>query len=363
MGSLLFQKLAPTLMNGAKYDQDEYVGALQKLLVAISFLEKHRSYEGSGKALEQARELLSQARRKCKADFLSAVAVLSRGSRREETNKLAWGKPNKEDVAKAAQLLACLLSSHVDLAELMGDYGKQRFQVVKMFLSDDGSSSSSGVQFSVAEPLGVLAQRLSDIETTLEAEKTLAEAVFSSEELCHAAFRHAAHPMLESWKTDLDASLQSITSINKQQQLQTSSAIADPFKLLLLHELLSARLKGMDSLVQPPLLLRDRKGKTPLDDPWVLTKLLGAILADVALGTKQRLFGFQVELTEQIGVGDRSLTKDGNVHPVSSHVRSLSIGFILGRSGLTVCILSSVDAQLCAARVRPHQAAAGAAHS
>ncbi|KAJ0409536.1 hypothetical protein ATCC90586_009076 [Pythium insidiosum] len=192
------QQLSPTLMNGAKFHQEEYVEALEKLLVAIAFLESHRSYDGSAKALEQAKELLTQARKKCKADFLSAVVVLSRGSRDDEA-RLTWSKPSAQAVERVQQLLHCLISSNID-------------------------------------------------------------------------------------------------------------------QLDLLHEI-----KDLEALMQPPLLLRDRKGKD-LEDPWVLPKTLKLIVSEMATAAKQKLFGFQFELTEQIGAGDRSISKDGNVHPVSSHM-------------------------------------------
>ncbi|TMW59496.1 hypothetical protein Poli38472_004565 [Pythium oligandrum] len=303
------QTLAPTLLNGSKFDQEEYVRALQKLLVAIGFLESHRAYEGSGKALDQAKDLLSQARKKFKADFLSAISILSRGSR-DEDGRVVWSKPSKQELAKVTQLLRCLLSSNIDQNELLGDYGKQRFQVIKMLLCDDAATNS--MQFFVKQPVSDLSQRLGDIEATIQAEKTLAEAIFSTEELYHAAFRCAAHPILESIKRDLETSIQSQSTTKSQQP-------EPPFNLLLIHELLSSRVKEVEAMTQPPLLLRDRKGKG-LEDPWVLSKSFANIVANVALATKERLFAFQVELTESIGVGDRSLSKDANVHPVSSHM-------------------------------------------
>ncbi|KAJ0405793.1 hypothetical protein P43SY_003643 [Pythium insidiosum] len=192
------QQLSPTLMNGAKFHQEEYVEALEKLLVAIAFLESHRSYDGSAKALEQAKELLAQARKKCKADFLSSVVVLSRGSRDDEA-RLTWSKPSAQAVERVQQLLHCLISSNIDQLDLLDE------------------------------------------------------------------------------------------------------------------------IKDLEALMQPPLLLRDRKGKD-LEDPWVLPKTLTLIVSEMATAAKQKLFGFQFELTEQIGAGDRSISKDGNVHPVSSHM-------------------------------------------
>lgn len=298
-------------MNGAKFDQDEYIAALQKLLVAIAFLEKHRFYEGSGKALEQAKDLLIQARRKCQADFMNAVSTLSRGRRDESTRVIAWSTPNKQDAAKVAQLLNCLISAKLDQGELLQEYGRQRFQVMKMFLCDDPTSNSLGINTS--QPIPELGLRLQNVQVSIKAEKMLAESIFPTEELSHAAFRHAAHQVLEAMKADLDNSLHNSYTQGSSVKQQ------DLVKLLLLHELLISRMGEYEALVTPLLLLRDQRGKG-IDDPWAISKLLNSIVSDVAGVTKQRLFGLQFELTEQISVASRSLSKDGNVHPVSSHV-------------------------------------------
>ncbi|GLE06153.1 hypothetical protein PINS_up015364 [Pythium insidiosum] len=291
------QQLSPTLMNGAKFDQEEYVEALEKLLVAISFLESHRSYEGSAKALDQAKELLAQARKKCKADFLSAVNVLCRGSRDDE-GRLAWSKPSTQAVEKVKQLLKCLISSNIDQVDLLSEYGKQRFQALMTALHDDGNHTSR----------------------RSERSSGWRKWYFASEELSHAAFRHAVYPILDSVRRDLTSSLQVGSATSKT--VATTAALTqqlEPFNLMLLHEMLTGRVKDLEALMQPPLLLRDRKGKG-LEDPWVLPKTLNQIVSETATAAKQKLFGFQFELTEHIGAGDRSISKDGNVHPVSSHM-------------------------------------------
>ncbi|RLN98422.1 hypothetical protein BBJ28_00013767 [Nothophytophthora sp. Chile5] len=295
--------LAPVLLNGSKFDQEQYVGALQKLLVAIAFLESHRSYEGSVKALEQARELLVQVRRKCMADFVSVVSVLSRGERGAD-HALVWVEPSKHDVSRASQLLDCLLISGIDQTELQGEYGRQRFDVVKMFLGEDPLASSLG--FNLSSPMEELAKCLKDIEVTIEAEKSLAVLIFPSEELANTAFCCASHPVLEAWKRDIDLSLRG----------QSSPKQLDAVKLLLVHELLLTRAGPLEATVLPPLLLRDREGKG-LEDPWVLSKAVVGIVNDIAEITKRKLFAFHPDLME--GFGDRSITKDGNVHPASSH--------------------------------------------
>ncbi|TYZ59999.1 hypothetical protein PybrP1_002190 [[Pythium] brassicae (nom. inval.)] len=357
------QELSGTLMNGSKFGQDEYVRALQKLLDAIAFLESHRSYEGSSKALEQAKELLAQARRRCMADFVSAVGVLSRASRDASGDAsdaavaarskrtaesatggvLTWSSPSKKETNKVSQLLHCLLSSDIDQTELFTEYGKQRFQVVLMAMSDDDASVDamlpSSVGFHVAaNSVAELADTLHDIESSIGAEKRLAQAIFPTEELAHAAFRYAAHPVLDALRGDLETGLQlalasaSSASVSLLSPLSpgamagggkqpTAAQALDPFKLLALHELVVARAGDLEALVAPPLLLRDRKG-VGRDDPWVLSHLLAATVAQLASATKQKLFGFQFELTDRIGVGDRSLSKDGNVHPVSSYMLS-----------------------------------------
>ncbi|KAF4324873.1 hypothetical protein BBO99_00005015 [Phytophthora kernoviae] len=294
-------ELAPVLLNGAKFDQDEYVKALQKLLIAITFLEGHRSYEGSVKALDQAKELLVQVRRKCMADFASVVSVLSQG---EQSNHgaLVWAEPSKHDVSRAAQLLDCLLISSANQTELLREYSKQRFDVIKMFIGDDPSSSSLG--FDLNNPVTALAKCLQDIDATIEAEKTLAGLIFPNEELANTAFRYSAYCVLDSWKKDIDVSLRSPNQI-------------DAIKLLLVHDLLLARVEVLETAVLPPLLLRDREGKG-LEDPWVLLKVVKSVVGDLAATAKHKLFGFQSGLVE--GSGDRSITRDGNVHPISSHV-------------------------------------------
>lgn len=337
----LLLQLAPTLVNGSKFDQEEYVKALEKLLVAITFLENHRSYEGSAKALEQAKELLTQAKKKCKADFVSAVGVLSRGSRSDDSDggALVWTTPNKKESAKVAQLLHCLLSSNIDQTELLTEYGKQRFQVVKMAMCEEETTLNSIGFRPAADTVSALATRLKDVEVSIEAEKNLTAAIFPTEELSHAAFRYAAYPILNALRADLDAALQQTVQASSTSSFPsmssslsppgTAAAAAtvaggkqqlDPFKLLLLHELFVGRGSDFEALISPPLLLRDRKG-IGRDDPWVLSKSLTATVSSLATVTKQKLFGFQFELTDHISAGgDRSFTKDGNVHPVSSYV-------------------------------------------
>lgn len=316
MGDILMlwvrSQLAPVLAGaGAKFDLSEYIKALQRLLVAIAFLESHKFYEGSAKALDQSRDLLSQARKKLRAEFVSAVGVLSRGSRDAQAN-VVWSKPSSQDMDRVKLLLRCLLDAAVDQTELLTEYGKQRFQVVKMFLSDDSQPNSLGFDYN--EPIDQLATRLQDIEASIMAEKDLATSIFSSEELVNAAFRYASHPILQALKSDLSAPIK-VQVASKQQTL---------LKMLFLHEILVERMSDYETLLVPPLLLRDRKGKG-IDDPWVLSKLLTGIVSDVAQVTKQRLFGFQLELTEHLTIGDRALTKDGNVHAVSSHVSAAAL--------------------------------------
>ncbi|KAI9991307.1 hypothetical protein PInf_018988 [Phytophthora infestans] len=250
-------QLAPVLLSGSKFEQDEYIKALNKLLVAIKFLEGHRSFEGSGKAQDQTRELLTQVRRKCLADFVSVVSVLSRGERNDDGG-LKWVEPSKHDVSRAAQLLDCLLISGVDPKELLREYGKQRFDVIRMFIGEDPSGGSMG--FDLNTPATALAKRLNDIEVTIEAERILAILIYSNEELANAAFRHSAHQVLESWKKEIDVSLR------PPKQL-------DAVKLLLAHDLLHSRLEALESAVLPPLLLRDREEKE-LEDPWLLLNFL-----------------------------------------------------------------------------------------
>ncbi|KAL3665037.1 hypothetical protein V7S43_009674 [Phytophthora oleae] len=293
-------ELAPVLLNGSKFDQDEYLKALKKLLVAVTFLEGHRSYEGSVKAMEQTKELLVQVRRKCMADFVSVVSVLSRGER-DNDGHLTWVEPSKHDVARAAQLLDCLVISGVNQTELLREYGNQRFDVTRMFLNENPSGSSMG--FDLSNPVTALAKCLTDIEVTIEAEKVLAGLIYSNEDLANRAFRYSVSQILEAWKKDIDGSLRS------PKQL-------DAVKLLLVHDLVLARVETLEAAVLPPLLLRNREGKG-LNDPWMLSKDINTIMTDLATSAKQKLFTFQPGLVE--ASGDRTVTRDGNVHPISSH--------------------------------------------
>lgn len=245
---------------------------------------------------------------------MGAVGVLSRGSR-DDDGCVVWSKPTPKDLARVTQLLRCLLSANTDQTELMTEYSKQRFQVVKMFLSDDSQPSSLGFDYS--ESIPQLAKRLKDIETTVRAEKLLSVSLFSAEELASAAFRHASYPILLALKTDLGASAKP----------QGNSGPQALFKMLLLHEILVERMNDFEALLLPPLLLRDRKG-VALDDPWVLSKLLSSTVADFAQATKQKLFSYQLDMTSQLISNDRTLTKDGNVHAVSSHVRKALVEYV-----------------------------------
>ncbi|CEG40833.1 hypothetical protein PPTG_09959 [Plasmopara halstedii] len=293
-------ELAPVLLNGSRFDQNEFVRALQKLLIAITFLDSHRSYEGSVKALGQAKELLVEVQNKCLTDFISVVSVLSR-SERDSGNVLIWIKPSEHDVLRGSQLLECLLISGIDQKELLEEYGKQRFSVIKMVLTDDSCGTSIG--FDLSTSISALSKYLLDIEVTIKAEKVLAGLIFSDENLANEAFRFSVHHVLESWKKDIDKAL----CLPRQ---------LDATKLLLAHDLVLSRLDAFESAVCPPILLRSRDGRG-LDDPWILSKAVKTIVTDLSTIAKQKLFNFQASLVE--ASEDQIATRDGNVHPISSH--------------------------------------------
>jgi exocyst complex protein 7 len=317
------QELSPILMSGSKFDQDAYIKALLKILACISFLETHRSYEGSSKALEQAKELLIQAQKKCKNDFLSAIGVILRGSRHEENGSLIWHKPNQESIQKVIQLLECLLDSHMDPMELVQEYAVQRLQAIKLFVSPEEQSFPFPIQ---KETIDSLQKRLNEIEVTLEAEKELSSMIFmkQNEELRHTAFCRTILPIFESLRQEIESSLKAL----KQQ---------DVFQLLKVYALLEQRrLNKIEPLIQPPLLLQnpstpctDHTSSTtkPLD-PWILVQIWSKTQEQLNQMTKYKLTNFLSEiiadhpgsLSMNSSTNGGGIFKDANVHPHTSHV-------------------------------------------
>jgi hypothetical protein len=153
---------------------------MQKLLKAISFLELHRGYEGSSKALEQARQVLTQAHTKCKSEFVHDVALLSRYDNESSPSFVATSftddlsssssaaaaaaeaplqptsrlkaerdvfdtaqsmaphpittKESNHDMKKASDLLKCILSTNLPPTQLLQEYGEKRWKLAKEYL-------------------------------------------------------------------------------------------------------------------------------------------------------------------------------------------------------------------------------------
>jgi len=118
---------------------------MQKLLQALHFLELHRGYEGSGKALEQAKTVLGQAQMKAKTDFLGDVLLFSRYSRNKKSGAPASNenallqatRPSDQEVQKASQLLKCILGSNFTPTQLLVEYGEKRYKLIQDFLKDN----------------------------------------------------------------------------------------------------------------------------------------------------------------------------------------------------------------------------------
>ncbi|KAF0720615.1 Aste57867_172 [Aphanomyces stellatus] len=310
-------EVATTLLQGAKYDQVEYIQSMQKLLKSISFLEAHRGYEGSGKALEQARQLLVQAQVKCKSDIVNDVGFFARyshGNNSSENSKIAHVvvlQPSDSDLSKVAELVQCLLGTGFPPRQLLIEYGEKRLKIIKDYFRDSKLSSEYA---SNKSPLLIerrdandskerISQHLDDIVDVIRAEKNLSSRIFPNEDLNHAALSYTIAPLLESLTNDVN---------------DESHPKDDVFHPLDLHYLFKDKSAAFKDALQPPLRLREHPG-VETTEPWKLANIIGKIEEGLAVTSKQKLNKFKDDISESL-LQDKHGLKDGNVHPISSNV-------------------------------------------
>ncbi|CAK4084062.1 unnamed protein product [Aphanomyces euteiches] len=295
-------EVASTLQKGAKYDQEEYIKSIQKLLRSIAFLEEHRVYEGSGKALEQAKQLLAQTQVKCKTDIVNDVALYARYSYKSITledntcqQQVSVSKANEIDVAKTNELVKCLLSTAFPPRQLLVEYGERRFKIIQDFFKGAKPATASD------DAKDEIGQYLDNIVEVIRSEKILSSQIFPNEDLNHAALSYTIAPLLESLTNDV--------------QDESTDEIFRPLDLHYLFKIKSAAFKDV---LQPPLRLREHPG-VETTEPWRLVGIVGKIEEGLAVTSKKKLNRFKEEISEALQQEKNGL-RDGNVHPVSSNV-------------------------------------------
>ncbi|OQR87283.1 hypothetical protein ACHHYP_09228 [Achlya hypogyna] len=293
--------VAAVLQQGAKYDQERYIKTMHKLLRAIEFLEQHRGYEGAGKALDAARHVLAQAQAKCKADLVNDAALLLRYT--VDAGAVTAIPPRDADVAKAAQLLTCLLSTKCPPGPLLAEYGDRRLKAMNDALE---KAKASALLSALASPphssgadgsQGRIAAYLDNMVYAIHAEKELSGGIFPNEDLAHAALSAAVAPLLEGLTADV-----------KEEHTK------DVLEAMELHYLFTTKCAAFRDVLQPPLRLREHPG-TETTEPWRLVGILGKIQEGLATGARGLLAAVKADL----GAPDKLGLKDGNVHPVASH--------------------------------------------
>ncbi|EQC26085.1 hypothetical protein, variant [Saprolegnia diclina VS20] len=283
--------VATVLQQGAKYDQERYIKTMHKLLRSIEFLELHRGYEGSGKALDHARHVLAQAQTKCKSDFVSDVALVLRYS--VSAQSLVASTLHDADVIKASKLLACLLSTKLAPTALLVEYGERRLKLVTEALDKVKAKDDAGSQAHIAA-------YLDNIVLAIHAEKELANRVFPNEDLAHAALSWTVAPLLESLTKDV-----------KEEDAK------DVFQPIELHYMFKSKSTSFRDVLQPPLRLREHPG-SETTEPWKLVGIIGKIEEGLAAASRVKLGAFKDDIAESM-LHDKLGLKDGNVHPTSSH--------------------------------------------
>ncbi|KDO16767.1 hypothetical protein SPRG_17745 [Saprolegnia parasitica CBS 223.65] len=283
--------VATVLQQGAKYDQERYIKTMHKLLRSIEFLELHRGYEGSGKALDHARHVLTQAQAKCKSDFVSDVALVLRYS--VSAQSLSASTLHDADVMKASKLLTCLLSTKLPPTALLVEYGERRLKLVTEALDKVKAKDDAGSQARIAE-------YLDNIVLAIHAEKELANRVFPNEDLAHAALSWTVAPLLESLTKDV-----------KEEDAK------DVFQPMELHYMFKSKSTSFRDVLQPPLRLREHPG-SETTEPWKLVGIIGKIEEGLAATSRVKLGAFKEDIADSV-LHDKLGLKDGNVHPISSH--------------------------------------------
>ncbi|OQR89389.1 hypothetical protein THRCLA_09766 [Thraustotheca clavata] len=285
------------LQQGPKYDQERYVKTMHKLLLAIEFLDAHRGYEGSGKALDQAKNVLLQAQTKCKSEFVNDMAFLLKYSLQNEPKMIICAlELNEIQVLKTSQLLTCLLSTKLTPTGLLQECGEKRrkniqdvFDKIKI-----AQGNKEGSQESITE-------YLDNIIYVIHAEKELVNRVFPNEDLSHAALSATIAPLLES-----------LTANVKEEDAK------DVFQTIELHYMFKSKSTLFRDVLQPPLRLREHPG-IETTEPWKLVSIIGKIEEGLAATSRQKLNAFKQDISDTMQQDKHGL-KDGNVHPISSKV-------------------------------------------
>ncbi|ETV88406.1 hypothetical protein H257_00030 [Aphanomyces astaci] len=317
-------EVAPTLHQGAKYDQAEYFKAMHRLLESISFMESHRGYEGCGKALEQARHVLNLAQVKCKSDIVNDIGLFCRyamtspvssdpddndpsidqGKAQHEPVVTA-SQPSDADVAKVNALVQCLLGTGLVPRQLLVEYGEKRLKHIKDFFKD-ANPATPPADISTAQHMKESIGRYLDMVVyVIKVEKGLATKVFATEDLSHAALSYTIAPLLETLTHDVK---------------RGTPHRNDVFRPLDLHYLFKAKSAAFQDALQPPLRLREHPG-VETADPWKLVGIVAKMEDELAVAAKSTLSQFKSDIGDAL-MQDKQLGRfrDGNVHPVSSNV-------------------------------------------
>ncbi|ETW09352.1 hypothetical protein, variant [Aphanomyces invadans] len=324
-------EVAPTLHQGAKYDQDEYVKAMQRLLQSISFMESHRGYEGCGKALEHARQVLSHAQVKCKADIVNDIGLFGRystvaltkvsdpaepdesgaaGERQQYT--VTASHPSDADVTKVNSLIQCLLGTGYAPRQLLLEYGEKRLKHIKDFFKDKAKVTAEGDMSTAQDSKESIGRYLDSLVFVIKTEKALSSKLFPNEDLSHAALSCTIAPLLETLTNDVNGR-RSPPSWPPQHPHKD-----EVFRPLDLHYLFKDKSAAFKEALQPPLRLREHPG-VETADPWKLVGLIGKMEEGLAVTSKQTLAQFKHDIGESLAQ-DKVGLRDGNVHPVSSNV-------------------------------------------
>nr|CCA19242.1 conserved hypothetical protein [Albugo laibachii Nc14] len=287
-------ELMPVLLHANKHDHQSYKAALERLLEAVAFLEAHKSYEGSGKALDHSKDILLQVKKVAKSGFLSAISVTCKVDADGQIPKYQKAQPES---LKAQQWLRCLEMCQADRNHIQSDYAQQRLQLIRVRFPWVVEGNP------VPDMNSRMNETLNDVKLTVLQEKSLLASIFTEEATAHSVFCTTISPILTQLKAILGHWLRG--------SIKTSC-----FHLLLIHEVVQSSTKEFETLLQPPLLLRNFKG-TGFQDPHHLSSLMHAISNELTLVTKERLFATQLEITGPIG-STNSIPIDGNVHAASS---------------------------------------------
>ncbi|RHY34882.1 hypothetical protein DYB32_002404 [Aphanomyces invadans] len=296
------------LTTRAKYDQDEYVKAMQRLLQSISFMESHRGYEGCGKALEHARQVLSHAQVKCKADIVNDIGLFGRystvaltkvsdpaepdesgaaGERQQYT--VTASHPSDADVTKVNSLIQCLLGTGYVPRQLLLEYGEKRLKHIKDFFKDKAKIDMVRLSRSTAQDSKEsIGRYLDSLVFVIKTEKALSSKLFPNEDLSHAALSCTIAPLLETLTNDVNGR-RSPPSWPPQHPHKD-----EVFRPLDLHYLFKDKSAAFKEALQ-------------------LVGLIGKMEEGLAVTSKQTLAQFKHDIGESLAQ-DKVGLRDGNAH-------------------------------------------------